>query len=46
MPVPLVNNSIALQLSYNLGSSNQPSTFPANSTLKEPMTLYLELSYC
>ena len=46
MPVPLVNNSIALQLSYNLGSSNQPSTFPANSTLQEPMTLYLELSYC
>ena len=46
MPVPLVNNSIALQLSYNLGSSNQPSTYPANSTLKEPMTLYLELSYC
>ena len=46
MPVPLVNNSIALQLSYNLGSNNQPSTFPANSTLQEPMTLYLELSYC
>ena len=46
MPVPLVNNSIALQLSYSLGSSNQPSTFPANSTLQEPMTLYLELSYC
>ena len=46
MPVPLVNNSIALQLSYNLGSSNQPPTFPANSTLQEPMTLYLELSYC
>ena len=46
MPVPLTNNSIALQLSYTLGSSNQPSTFPANSTLQEPMTLYLELSYC
>ena len=46
VPVPLVNNSIALQLSYTLGSSNQPSTFPATSTLQEPMTLYLELSYC
>ena len=45
-PFPLLNNTIAIQLSYNLGSSNQPSTYPANSTLQEPMTLYLELVYC
>ena len=45
-PFPLLNNTITIQLSYNLGSSNQPSTYPANSTLQEPMTLYLELVYC
>ena len=45
-PFPLLNNTITIQLSYNLGSSNQPSTYPANSTLQEPMTLYLELVCC
>lgn len=45
-PYPLVKNTISFQLSYSLGSSNDPTTFPANSTLQEPMRLYLELVYC
>lgn len=45
-PYPLINNTFALNLEYSLSSSNDPSTFPANSTLQEPMTLYLELVYC
>ena len=45
-PYPLINNTFALTLQYSLSSSNNPTTYPANSTLQEPMTLYLELSYC
>lgn len=45
-PYPLINNTFALNLEYSLSSSKDPSTFPANSTLQEPMTLYLELVYC